>query len=60
MHLPESSFESMPNSFAIVRIGGHQVKVTMGDEIMIDQIDVPILSTLLLDKVLLVGDMCVG
>jgi len=55
MLIPIEQFEPLEDSFAVVLIGGHQYKVTKGDELMIDVIDAPLQSKLLLDKVLLVG-----
>jgi len=52
---PVEAFQPLKDSFAIVWIGGHQYKVTEGDEIMVNKLDAPISSEILLDKVLLVG-----
>jgi len=52
---PVDQFEPIKDSFAVVLVGGHQYKVTEGDEVMVNKLDAPLLSQLLLDKVLLVG-----
>uniref|UniRef100_A0A6B2LS48 Large ribosomal subunit protein bL21m n=1 Tax=Arcella intermedia TaxID=1963864 RepID=A0A6B2LS48_9EUKA len=46
---------ALPQSFAIIQVGGHQYKVTEGDEIMVEKLDAPITSKILLDKILMVG-----
>ncbi len=55
MLVPVSDLVSVKDSFAIIHVSGHQYKVTEGDEIMVEKLDVPVLSRILLDKVLLVG-----
>jgi len=52
---PVQNFTPLKDSFAVVHIGGHQYKVTEGDEIMVNTLDAPVRSKILLDKVLLVG-----
>jgi len=55
LHRPVGEFVALEDSFAVVLVGGHQYKVTKGDELMVDRLLVPVLSDLLLDKVLMVG-----
>lgn len=55
MRVPENACEPLPDAYAVVHVGGHQYKVTRGDELMVDRLHVPVLARLLLDKVLLVG-----
>lgn len=65
---PVQDFVPVKDSFAIIHVSGHQViflpsaylltlqyKVTEGDEIMVEKLEAPVLSQILLDKVLLVG-----
>eukprot|EP01126_Amoeba_proteus_P050024 TRINITY_DN5876_c0_g1_i18.p1 TRINITY_DN5876_c0_g1~~TRINITY_DN5876_c0_g1_i18.p1 ORF type:complete len:176 (+),score=17.38 TRINITY_DN5876_c0_g1_i18:388-915(+) len=52
---PLEAYVPVRDSFAIVHVSGHQYKVTEGDEIMVDVLHLPILSRVLLDKVLLIG-----
>ena len=42
--------------FAIIESGGKQYKVSQGDVIQIEKIDVPIGETITLDKVLMAGE----
>jgi len=49
------SFQVLPESFAVILVGGNQFKVTKGDEIMVNIIEAPVQSKILLDKVLLIG-----
>jgi hypothetical protein len=66
MLVPVQNLVAIKDSFAIVHVSGHQVcsqtltvntqyKVTEGDEIMVEKLEAPVLSQILLDKVLLVG-----
>lgn len=64
---PVQDFVPVKDSFAVIHVSGHQVccyalvcllvqyKVTEGDEIMVEKLEAPVLSQILLDKVLLVG-----
>jgi len=52
---PVTDFVPIKDSFAIIHVGGHQYKVTEGDEIMTEKLEAPVLTQILLDKVLLVG-----
>eukprot|EP01116_Phalansterium_solitarium_P018252 TRINITY_DN4780_c0_g1_i1.p1 TRINITY_DN4780_c0_g1~~TRINITY_DN4780_c0_g1_i1.p1 ORF type:complete len:239 (-),score=24.85 TRINITY_DN4780_c0_g1_i1:102-818(-) len=46
---------SLADSFAVVHVGGTQVKVTAGDVILTQKLLAPVGSEIVLDKVLLVG-----
>ena len=51
---PEEGSEP-PSSFAVVHVGGHQYKVTIGDIIVTEKLEAAVASTIILNKVLLLG-----
>lgn len=46
---------SVPDSFAIVHVAGHQYKVTKGDTVLVDKLPVDIGDNIFLSKVLMIG-----
>jgi large subunit ribosomal protein L21 len=50
-----TKFSPVENSFAIIHVSGHQYKVTKGDLIMVEKLEVEVGKEIFLTKVLLVG-----
>jgi len=46
---------TIPESFAIVHVAGHQYKVTKGDTVLLDKLPVAVGDNIFLSKVLMIG-----
>ncbi|EGG16218.1 ribosomal protein L21 [Cavenderia fasciculata] len=54
-YVHSKDFNTVPESFAVVHVGGKQYKVIKGDVIMSDRLPVQVGDHIVLDKILLVG-----